>query len=317
MRIYHSQDEALRRHIARDDTNIGPSSAIQRRQEARSATDPAHTLVPAQPPDVDIHHLDRLFPVLDGTHHYTPTGHPLDYNTATFFANANITYQYPTVVLPHSALISYTECVPGGFEIGFARSEAFNYVQKAWTILPHRALTLVSSSLECDSAGPGSHSYWNVTDLSFNPTTMSVTAKADEVELRHAYQKVSEPAMCFPPSEIIYSSFLCPPQVKLQWGSTNPSNETNGGEGAMFSGAPGKQFVSESKTAVRKREILKREEDERLETFALKRRATPVSAQLVPYYAKGMFQYDEDVSAKHAANTLPLCCSRCCTYAGR
>jgi hypothetical protein len=120
-----------------------------------------------------------------------------DPEMATMFAEANITYQHPAVILPHSDLIRYTFCRNDGIEIGFHSLKAYDYVRSHWTVdaLADEKFLLITESLHCNDADVGLHVYWLVSKLDFNDRQQTVIATAVEVPLSQAYDDVgADPA---------------------------------------------------------------------------------------------------------------------------
>lgn len=117
----------------------------------------------------------------------------LDPEMATMFAEANITYQHPTVILPHSDLIRYTFCLNDGIELGFHSRRAYDYVKEHWTVdeFGDDKFILITESLHCNQADKGFHVYWMVSKLDFADDTQTVTATATEVPLAKAFNDVS------------------------------------------------------------------------------------------------------------------------------
>lgn len=113
------------------------------------------------------------------------------------FAEANVTYQFPTVVLPHSALVSSVACVSDGLAITFADSTAYKYVEANWNTYNGQGFLLVADWQPCmggSEADKGGHVYYLVTGLSYNDATMTVHATAREIEIQNALGQVSFPS---------------------------------------------------------------------------------------------------------------------------
>ena len=137
-----------------------------------------------------------------------------DSDVATLFAEANVTYQRPAVVLPHSSLVRFTRCLNNGIRLGFRGEEPYHYVKSHWPrylksahLSPRANLEgfaealkdandetgflLISDSLHCDASESGIHSYWHVTSLHFDDQAQTVDARAIEVGVKGAFDDVS------------------------------------------------------------------------------------------------------------------------------
>lgn len=171
------------------------------------------------------------------------------------FAEANITYQHPAVILPHSDLIRYTHCLTQGIEIGFHSLRAYEYVKSHWTVdaMADEQFLLITESLHCNDADIGMHVYWLVSHLEFNDRQQTVVATAKEVPLAKAYN-----------------------DVQIAWGSTNPHGDALGGAGADFES----NEHGEGKSTPRRRGP---------PPGGFKKRAEPV-ALFQPWYANSMFE---------------------------
>lgn len=137
-----------------------------------------------------------------------------DPDIPTLFAEANVTYQRPAVVLPHSSLVRFTRCLNDGIRVGFRSEAAYQYVATHWTRYlesPHLSpranlhgyadalkdandetgFLLITDSLHCDGSETGMHSYWHVSALLFDERARTVDARAIEVGVKEAYDDVS------------------------------------------------------------------------------------------------------------------------------
>lgn len=148
-------------------------------------------LNPITPPSVNPGDLTNLQPSSNGSYYYTPGGNP-DTSIEHQFAEMNLTYQYPTVVLPHSAYVSGIQCLPNGqgLEIDFNSTDAYNYVKSHWT---NGSFLLVTYSLGCEAntgEEAGDHVYWLVKDLVYDDGKLSVRVDAAEVAYEDAMDEV-------------------------------------------------------------------------------------------------------------------------------
>jgi hypothetical protein len=142
------------------------------------------------------------------------------------FAEAQMSYNYPTVVLPNSAYISSINCTNTGLVIDFNNPEAYQFVNANWTTNNGEGFLLITYSLECNLAQDGYHVYWLVDALSYDDATQSVTATAEEVATADALGNVS-----------------------LIWGYTAPANATTTTPPAVtFSGTPGQGATGSTST---------------------------------------------------------------------
>ena len=156
-----------------------------------SASAAATTLMPALPTSVNPGSVDTLNPGSNGNLSFVPGGvDPATANEPYPFAEANVTYNYPTVILPHSNLISKVQCEPYGLSIQFNDLRAYQYVEHNW-VVGKEGLLLVTSSLHCNEADDGPHVYWLVHSLGFNDANMTVSVNATEIAVEDAYGQVS------------------------------------------------------------------------------------------------------------------------------
>lgn len=157
-----------------------------------SAASAAPTLLPGQPSNVNPKDTGNLAPITSGAQTYKePT---TDTTTQYVFAEANVTYQYPTIVLPHTNFVSDAKCTANGLQLVFADSAAYAFVKKNW-VVPKQGLILVTWSLHCNAADDGLHVYWQVMSFAFNDATMTVTVVAQEVAIENALHEVSPKKM--------------------------------------------------------------------------------------------------------------------------
>lgn len=148
-------------------------------------------LNPITPPSVNPGDVTNLQPSGNGSYYFTPGGNP-DMSIEHQFAEMNLTYNYPTVILPHSDYISDIKCLPNGqgLEIDFNSTDAYNYVKTHWT---NGSFLLVTYSLGCEAntgEEAGDHVYWLVHDLVFNDAQHSVRVDAQEIAYEDAADEV-------------------------------------------------------------------------------------------------------------------------------
>jgi hypothetical protein len=221
--------------VSTDLSDLAPSTTTGAEPEP-----PRVTLKPHLPPGHQGGKVSNLHPVDKGHHYYTPDGAVMrksglasaslalktyrcgrydlsshvDPDVPSLFARANVTYQRPAVVLPHSSLVRYTRCLLDGIRVGFESQEAYDYAETHWPVYldaPHltprgnaegfagtlmdknneTGFLLISESLHCDASESGLHSYWHVSKLDFDDETKTVSATAVEVGVDGAFDDVS------------------------------------------------------------------------------------------------------------------------------
>ena len=172
-----------------------------------SAAAAAATLYPSCPQSVNQGDVGNLNPSTNASLSFLPPGlNPSTANEPYAFAEANVTYQYPTVILPHSNLVSSLECEPYGLQIGFSDETAYDFVESHWTTNNGEGFLLVTTSLSCNAADQGLHVYWLVDSLSYNDANMTVFVTAKEVGTEDAYGEVSRPSALLP-TPLTHASF--------------------------------------------------------------------------------------------------------------
>lgn len=159
----------------------------------------APVLKPVVPSTVDTGSLNNLYPTNNGSISFTQNGTAVDTSIPYLFAEANVTYQYPTVVLPNSAYISSVLCEPYGLDVNFNSAEAYNYVETHWSTNGTNGTNgflLVTDSLHCNAADDGVHVFWLVSNLTFVDSNHTVQVTATEVAVENAYDQVGSTASC-------------------------------------------------------------------------------------------------------------------------
>jgi hypothetical protein len=108
------------------------------------------------------------------------------------FAEANITFQYPTVILPQSAYVSSLTCEPYGLQIGFNDTSAYQYVEQHWPSAANNSgsFMLVTNSMDCNDVNDGIHVYWLVDKLTYIDGNMTIDVTAQEIAIEDAYGEV-------------------------------------------------------------------------------------------------------------------------------
>lgn len=182
---------------------------------------PVPTMTAVIPNHIDPHNTTNLQPSKNGSTAYQQNGTDSSTTDPYVFAEANVTYQYPTVILPHSALISSVACASDGLLITFDDKTAYDYVHTHWTIGTEGFL-LVADWQACmggSSADAGGHVYYLVTGLTFNDSTMQVHVIAHVVVIENALDQVCERVTVMHVTDC---------QVDLTWGTYTP-----GGNGSL------------------------------------------------------------------------------------
>ncbi|KAK8847340.1 hypothetical protein IAR55_005197 [Kwoniella newhampshirensis] len=213
----------------RDELPSGTSSPLH------DAIDDAHssapTLKPIVPRHIDTESFDTLLPKPYGTVHYhDSTKGGKESKEPYLFAEANMTFQYPTVLLPHSSYIKSVTCLGGktgtyGIEIDFNNAKAFEFVEEHWS-KDHRdnqeGFLIVTESLQCNEHGNDDnvHVYWLVEKLDFEDENQCYKVKvaALEIDVKNACDEVS-----------------------IDWGTKNPDGGDHDGHSWSSDGNIGKE----------------------------------------------------------------------------
>ncbi len=162
-----------------------------------SALDLAHaaapTLRPIVPRHIDTHAYDTLLPDHIASVHYHDAA--ADKAQPHLLAVANLTFQYPAVLLPHSAYIDWVACEDNGLLMQLNDRGAFEFVRKNWNPAAEDFL-MVTEPLQCNNdADPGAHIYWLVTNIEFEDQNgcMKVKVCASEIDVSGACDEVCVP----------------------------------------------------------------------------------------------------------------------------
>lgn len=156
-----------------------------------SGDEPAPVLKPTIPNTVDPNNVDNLHPKPNQTVVLTPGGGTVDPSIPHYFAEANMTFNYPTVILPYSAYVSNMSCAPDGLDVAFSSLDAYNFAKSNWTTHGSKGFLLVTPSLHCNAADDGEHVYWLVHKLVFDDATKTVHVTAEEIAVENAVGEVS------------------------------------------------------------------------------------------------------------------------------
>ena len=113
----------------------------------------------------------------------------LDTSLSHIFADVNMNFGQPTVVLENSAYIKSVSCSKYGLGVYFNNVDSFHYAEKQWTSLG-RDFYLVSFSDGCERANAGHRTFWHVTGVSFDVTKGLAEAKCTEVGMENAAHNV-------------------------------------------------------------------------------------------------------------------------------
>ncbi|KAJ9123890.1 hypothetical protein QFC22_000678 [Naganishia vaughanmartiniae] len=169
----------------------GASATLNTTEGMTGATESAPTLFPIVPPGHDTTHVGTLTPSTNGSYYYTQNG-TTDTSIEHLFAEVNTTYMYPTVTIPHTALISSVTCLANGTElaIAFNSTTAYQYAMTHWTV-GKEGFLLVTDTIGCSASNDGQHTYWLVSGLTYNDATSTITAKVTELAVADALDNVS------------------------------------------------------------------------------------------------------------------------------
>ncbi|KAJ9097591.1 hypothetical protein QFC21_004625 [Naganishia friedmannii] len=169
----------------------GASATLNTTEGMAGATESAPTLFPIVPPGHDTTHVGTLTPSTNGSYYYTENG-TIDTSIEHLFAEVNTTYMYPTVTIPHTALISSVTCLANGTElaIAFNSTDAYQYAMTHWTV-GKEGFLLVTDTIGCSASNDGQHTYWLVSGLTYNNATSTVIAKVTELAVADALDNVS------------------------------------------------------------------------------------------------------------------------------
>ena len=168
------------------------SSAAETEDSSSSSGDPAN-LVPVTPSHIDPHSPSTLQPSNNGSLSYQQNGTDPSSEVPYLFAEANVTYQYPTVILPHSALISSVQCESDGLLITFEDGTAYNYVKTHWTTNHDQGFLLVAEWQACmggSAADAGGHVYYLVSGLGYEDGKASVHISGKVIAIENAMDQV-------------------------------------------------------------------------------------------------------------------------------
>lgn len=119
------------------------------------------------------------------------------------FGNMKATFNYPAVMLDHSAHVSVT-CKPTGLEVCFGSVEAQQEAQTKWDVT-NSPLILGTHHTGCGSYLDGARSYWKATKMRTNLADRCVQVTAQEVEPEEAMK-----------------------EFELEWGSYEDSADSRG-----------------------------------------------------------------------------------------
>lgn len=160
--------------------------------DSSGSTGDVPTLVPVIPGHIDPHANSTLQPSSNNSIAFQQNG--TDGNSPYLFAEANVTYQYPTVILPHSALISSVQCASDGLIITFDNAAAYQYVKSHWTLNNGQGFLLVAEWQACmggSAEDGGGHVYYLVSALGYDDSKETVHVTARILAIENALDEVS------------------------------------------------------------------------------------------------------------------------------
>lgn len=195
-------------------TSPAQSSALSQAQDA------APTLMPTQPNQVDPNSLNNLKPTNSSPLAFTQNGTTTDGSMPFIFAEANATYQYPTVVLPHTNYVSSMTCTPTGLQVNFSSKQAYDFVKANWKTVP---FLLITESLHCNAADNGLQVYWLVSKLGYDDGKMVVQVTASEIAVENALKQVGS---CI--RGTVGNANADGTQINIIWRQYSPSGQTDG-----------------------------------------------------------------------------------------
>jgi hypothetical protein len=134
------------------------------------------------------------------------------------FAETNMTFQYPAVILPHSSHVYSISCLSSGIAVTFSNTTVYQFVQHNWSV-GTTGFLLITPSLGCTetTVDQGFWTYWLVSAISFDDATMSVSVVAVEIATENALNQVS----------IIWGTNQVPSSSSNTSTSTNPDYSSN------------------------------------------------------------------------------------------
>lgn len=188
---------------------------------------------PSTPNTVDPNDVNNLHPTPNTTIVLTPGGSEVNASVPHHFAELNVTFQYPTVMLPYSSYVKDFECESYGLDVTFNDLDAYNFAKANWTTYGEKGFLLVTPSLHCNAADDGEHVYWLVHSISFDDQTKTVKVVAEEVAVENAMGEV----------HIIWG-YYTPPGTNPNgpsWNATTPGGAagSNGGSNSGSGGSGG------------------------------------------------------------------------------
>ena len=106
------------------------------------------------------------------------------------FAHLNTTFNYPAIILEHSAYFESVSCVEDGLKVEFNSPEALSYAQNTWRKLVDDHWLLVSFSKGCEVADNGQRTYWLVSDTHFDSNSLEVIVDCEQIDVSQAIDMV-------------------------------------------------------------------------------------------------------------------------------
>lgn len=155
---------------------------------------PKVILQPVVPPTVQPSDPTVLQPAINGSQTFRSGEWTVNPSEPFWFAHANITYRYLTVILPHSDLLTSINCTKDGFLIDFAGSkaseDAYNFVKTHW---PQNGtdFILATKELRCTNSTEGQYAYWFVDRLEYEDGPLIVHVIGREIHIHDVLNDVS------------------------------------------------------------------------------------------------------------------------------
>ncbi|KIW23961.1 uncharacterized protein PV07_09705 [Cladophialophora immunda] len=153
--------------------NSGGNAAIV------SAPAPIHTLTPGFLPSHNDQDLSHLKPGSAKDLFFAQGAPNSGISSGSLYVSAGTTFQYPTVVLDHSAFVTAT--VSGSsLTVVFSSQQAYNYATKSW---PADGTWFVLATTE--GSDDGHYVYYLTSSVSFDSTTSTATCNVKAVDLNY------------------------------------------------------------------------------------------------------------------------------------
>ena len=187
---------------------------------------PAATLAPATGPEHNGNNLTHLAPTNDNNLYFTHPG--ADTALDHMFASLDMNFAKPAVVLENSAYIQNVACSADGLGLTFNGDEGYNYAKQKWPSFGGDFI-LVSYSDGCKDSDAAEHTFWQVTDATFDDEKKACDVKCSEVGIDKAANDMhAEWGSWAPQAGNTYASGGTPSQSGGPASSITPAPSTDG-----------------------------------------------------------------------------------------